>query len=68
MRNLLSPERPAKLLVEEIRVLGSEEKKKERKNIFGRSRGSPDTDAKTGLAMKGAMGMRPWNHLRTLRR
>lgn len=63
VRSLLSPEKPEQVLVEEIRALGSEEKKK----MLADAGISLDIDAKTGLAMKAAMGM-PWNQLRTLRR
>ena len=51
VRSLLSPERP----VEEIRALGSEEKKK----ILADAGIALDIDAKTGLTMKAALCM-PW--------
>ena len=63
VRSLLSPERPEQVLVEEIRALGSDEKKK----ILADAGITLDIDAKTGLAMKAALCM-PWNQLRTLRR
>ncbi|KAL5496438.1 hypothetical protein EMCRGX_G012721 [Ephydatia muelleri] len=63
VRSLLSPERPEKILEEEIRALGSEEKKM----ILTEAGLTLDIEATTGLAMKAAIGM-PWNQLRTLRR
>ncbi|KAL5469048.1 hypothetical protein EMCRGX_G030239 [Ephydatia muelleri] len=63
VRSLLSPERPEKILEEEIRALGSEEKKM----ILTEAGLILDIEATTGLAMKAAIGM-PWNQLRTLRR
>ena len=62
VRSLLSPERPEKILEEEIRALGSEEKKM----ILTEAGLTLDIEATTGLAMKAAIGM-PWNQLRTLR-
>ncbi|KAL5503387.1 hypothetical protein EMCRGX_G010326 [Ephydatia muelleri] len=63
VRSLLSPERPEKILEEEIRALGSEEKKM----ILTEAGLTLDIEATTGLAMKASIGM-PWNQLRTLRR
>ena len=63
VRSLLSPERPEKILEEEIRALGSEEKKM----ILTEAGLTLDIEATTGLAMKAAFGI-PWNQLRTLRR
>ena len=63
LRSLLLPEWPEKVFEEEIRVLRREEKQ-----MMPTEAGVIlDTDAKTGLAMKAALGM-PWNELRTLRR
>ena len=56
----ISPERPEKVLVEDIRALGSDEKKK-----LLADAGITHIDAKTGIAMKAALWM-PWNQFRTL--